>query len=241
MRLQGLNSSHLDNTSDATIQYLGDLDWPYFKGIDEERLGGLKHLINASQKLLWVTSGPEAEHHFQSMSKGFLACILYENPRSRFRHLNIVDPDAINTTIVSTTLLRLVNTDLDNDYGLAAAVWNSESELRYRNGMMEVSRITPTTPRNKRYVSSRRPVSEQVNVRKSNVRVIESSNTYELALGNTQPEEPEEEIPRTRIWVDYSTLSALRVEGVGFLHYPSRIPLSSPPHHAGAGFCPAIS
>jgi hypothetical protein len=216
VRSQALESLELHNlTSMATVLNLEDLDWPCFKDINERRLEALKSLINASQNLLWVTAGPEAENPFLSMSKGFLACMGYENPHSKFQHLNIVDLDAEEVNTIATQLLRLADADFDNDYGLPDCVWTTDSELRLENGIMKVSRVRNDQLMNERYMSNRRVIHTHANPQKSIIRVMKFGNTHELFI---EPRQPEQDASRTRVKVSYSTSTPVKVEGGGYLY-----------------------
>ena len=216
VRSQTLESLELHNlTSMVTVLNLADLDQPCFKDINERRLEALKSLVNASQNLLWVTAGPEAENPYHSMSKGFLACMGYENPHSQFQHLNIIDLDAEKVSTIATQLLQMADADFDNDYGLSGCVWTTESELRLEDGMMKMSRMKNDPSMNKRYMSNRRSIHTHTNLQKSNIRVMKSGDTHELFI---ETRKSEQDAFRTRVRVSYSTSTALKVEGAGFLH-----------------------
>jgi SAM-dependent methyltransferase len=216
VRSQTLESLELHNlTSMATVLNLADLDRSCFKDINERQLEALKSLVNASQKLLWVTAGSEAENPYQSMSKGFLACMGYENPYSQFQHLNIIDLDAEKVSTIATALLRMADADFDNDYGLSDCVWTTEPELRLENGVMKISRMKNDPSMNKRYMSNRRSIHAHANLQRSNIRVMKSGDTHELFI---ETRKPEQDASWTRVQVSYSTSTALKVEGAGFLH-----------------------
>ncbi|OXV09043.1 hypothetical protein Egran_03200 [Elaphomyces granulatus] len=213
VRSQTLESLELHNlTSMATVLNLADLDRSCFKDINEQQLEALKSLVNASQKLLWVTAGSEAENPYHS---GFLACMGYENPYSQFQYLNIVDLDAEKVSTIATALLRMADADFDNDYGLSDRVWTTEPELRLENGVMKISRMKNDPSMNKRYMSNRRSIHAHANLQRSNIRVMKPGDTHELFI---ETRKPEQDASWTRVQVSYSTSTALKVEGAGFLH-----------------------
>lgn len=205
--------------SSATVLNLVDMDHPCFQDLSDDRLRGLKDLANRAHKLLWVSSGDEAYNPYFCMSRGFLGSLSHEDPHCLFQYLNIVDSGSDEESIISTTLMRLVDADFSNDYTLSNRVDSIEPELRFENGMLMIPRIQNDVSANRRYNAGRRPIQDQVGLNQSTVQVIpladEGDHRALVDVGKiTQKQDPEFQTVR----VLYSTLSALKVDGAEFLH-----------------------
>jgi acyl transferase domain-containing protein/SAM-dependent methyltransferase len=211
IRSETLESVNSHNSSMATVLNLTDLDSPCFKDFTSDRLDALKGLVDASRHFLWITAGSDGENPYQSMGKGMLRCLGFENPHSRYQHLNIADWSAVTAPLLATTLLRLAGPDFDNDYNLPAATWSIEPELRLENGVTTIPRVKPDAARNVRYMANRRAIYDTVDLQQSNVQVTLSGDSYDL-VPSSQPQ-----AGSTPIRVAHSTLTAVRVKGA-FLH-----------------------
>lgn len=205
--------------STATVLNLADIDHPCFRDITEDRLRGLKDLVNRAQKLLWVSRGEEAHNPYINMSRGFLSSLSHENPHCLFQYLNIVDSDSNEASIVFNTLMHLVYTEFANDYTLSNRVHSIEPELRFEHGIMKITRIRNEVASNRRYNASRRVIQDQVNLNHSTVRVLQLADggDYRAVVDDGKTKYKVDPDMRT-IRVLYSTLSALKVDSAGFLH-----------------------
>ncbi|KAL3475924.1 hypothetical protein BJX99DRAFT_259001 [Aspergillus californicus] len=203
-----------------TILNLGDLDSPFFQRLNPESLKGMQHLIKGTHNVLWVTAGSDADNPYQSMSQALLRCLQYESSQARFQHLNIQDKAAVGARIVAETLLRLVIAGLDNDYRLPRITDTIETELRVINDVVYIPRITPDSRMNERFMSQRRLLYHETDPERDNVRLsIHDDGTYESLL--TPAPSPAAGVGGeviTVVRVMASTLTALRVQGGGFLY-----------------------
>lgn len=215
IKAQTLESLDLPDSSMATILNIADLETPCFDELNEQRFNALKTLMGASYRFLWITAGPESENPYQSMSKGLLACAGYENPLAYFQHYNIVDEGAVQANTVAAALMRMAHNESDNDYSLSNGVWNIETEIRLENGKPWISRLRNDSAMNNRYMSERRVIHDSVDVQNAAVRVQKDQDAYEFLL---EQQSPKDSAFKVQIRVDYSTSTAVRVDGIGFLH-----------------------
>ncbi|KAL2834693.1 hypothetical protein BJY01DRAFT_259424 [Aspergillus pseudoustus] len=218
-----LDSPELTKLSDdrgVTILSLADLWWSWLTHLTEDRLRSMQRLIALADKVLWVTVGLERDIPQYGLSRGWLKSIAQENTRSRYQYLNIATREETTESLLATTLMRLVYTDLPNDYKFSNCVHSTELELWYRNGTMQIGRLHEDDATNDRYVASRRHLAREVNLADTTVSVGPSSNgLYVAQLAGSKPQ-----------WTDgsgagyiqlrtrYSTAHALPITKDCFLH-----------------------
>lgn len=206
----------------AAVLVLSDIDSPYLQDLTDGRLKGLQDLLDVAGKLLWVATGSDAESPYASMSKGLIRSLVYENPQTMFQHLTVADPKAVTVEILAETIMQLVHTKSDNDFKNTASVESVEIELLLEDGVMKIPRVQMSTAMNQRLLSSRCAVEESVDAQKTAVRLVAPANDGSgfnlVSLPQQQRIENYGGNPSIDIRVHYSTLSAVRVEGVGFLH-----------------------
>lgn len=218
---------HMDSlgeplASSPVILIFEEASDPCFPGLTETRLRVLKELVNKAQKMLWVAVGSEARHPSLSMGRGFLHASRYERPNCLFQHLNVVDPSSM-TTLVAATLMRLVHAKFPNDYMLSKWVESIEPDLRFEDGMMETARIQTENSKNRRHNASRRAITTHVDLGHSVVRVEQDTHglRWTLVDGGPRIQTDSKQIQGSgcvQVTVAFSTLSALKVGGAGFLH-----------------------
>ncbi|RDH39666.1 hypothetical protein BDQ94DRAFT_165354 [Aspergillus welwitschiae] len=207
----------------VSVLVLSDIDTPCLQGISANRLHSLQALFGVSGKLLWVATGEPGEEPYQAMTKGILRCLSYEIPHALLQHLTIGDPDTIDPSILATALMRLVHTNVYNDYSLPDCTENPEWELRLENGMMMIPRVKASPTMNRRLLTSRGfPSKEHVEPKLTPVNVI--PDKAERALVSL----PQRAIPGQTfhahdneivyIRVHYATISTVYVESAGFTY-----------------------
>ncbi|PYH28554.1 polyketide synthase [Aspergillus neoniger CBS 115656] len=211
------------DASKAAVLVLSDMDSPCLQGVTAERLHGLQALFGTAKKILWTATGYPGEQPYQAMTKGLLRTLSSENSHALLQHLTISDLDAIDTSILATTLMRLVHTDVYSDYSLADCTENPEWELRLENGIMMIPRVLPSRTMNRRLFSNRgfssmdhvEPHSVPVNVipEKASLTLV---SLPQRALADQNSNQQSRDI--LFIQVHYATLSAIHVQSAGFLH-----------------------
>nr|A0A0M4L8I7.1 RecName: Full=Highly reducing polyketide synthase aurA; Short=HR-PKS aurvA; AltName: Full=Aurovertin biosynthesis cluster protein A [Calcarisporium arbuscula]ALD83627.1 polyketide synthase [Calcarisporium arbuscula] len=216
-----IDSIEYQDASLAAALCLADMDVPTFQDLTDNKISCLKRLLEVGRRLLWVTAGSESENPYLSMSKGFLSCIGYEYEGSIHQYLNIVDPEAVNAQILSTTLMRMLLSDSTNDYSLSTGVGSIELELRLEDNVMKIPRIMNATPLNHRYAAGQRAVYSQADLEKSTVQIRSVQGNLEFFEGpvegstETQLDQGQSTIP---VHVRYSASLALKVQNGGFLN-----------------------
>ncbi|KAK8912872.1 Highly reducing polyketide synthase aurA [Metarhizium anisopliae] len=203
----------------AAILCLADMDSPCFQDLTAQKLSCLKRLLEVGRRLLWVTAGSESENPYLSMSKGFLSCIGYEYKGSLHQYFNIVDPDAVNATLLGKTLMRMVQSEFTNDYSLSKGVGSVELELRFEDNVMKIPRIMNATSLNQRYAAAQRAVYNQVSLEQSTVELRSNKDNFEFVetVDDVRDASFDEHQSMVQIRVRYSVSLALRVKGAGFL------------------------
>ncbi|KAI2322177.1 hypothetical protein LOZ01_004717 [Ophidiomyces ophidiicola] len=207
----------IDEISNPVILSLVDLDRPCFQELNEKRLQYLQKLTTAAAKLLWVATGSEGDCPYLGMSKGWLRSLAHENKSCLYQYLNIDRIDATSSSLLASTLMSLAYTNCRNDYTLSTGIHTTEPELHFKDGVMRICRLHKDPVPNKRYVSARRYVHEEVELLNSTVCAIpDTRNCYQLHVDKRRPS-VERKTNRVLIRTRYSTAKAIQV-GDGFLH-----------------------
>ncbi|KAL1954906.1 hypothetical protein VTO42DRAFT_444 [Malbranchea cinnamomea] len=214
-----------EDSSLAAVLTLSDIDWPCLHDLTESRLKGLQKLATVAGKLLWVATGREGDNPYITMTKGLIQTIAFENPHCLVQHLTIADSTAMTSDLLATTLMRLVHTNFDNNYNLPSHVVSTEKELLLEDGVMKIPRLRPDAAMNQRLLASRGVATDYVDVQQTPVRVIapaQGHSGFSLKsipqLQRIQIRDADTLDPSVHIRVHHSTLGALRVDGVGFIH-----------------------
>ncbi|RAH83134.1 ketoacyl-synt-domain-containing protein [Aspergillus japonicus CBS 114.51] len=211
---QDLSRSH--------VLVLTDLDFSCCKDFTEERLGGLKALMNHANRLLWVTAGHESQDPYWAMAKGIINCVAYENPQLLCQYLNVPDRAEITAPGLATIFLRLSHATKDNDFTLSDRVHSIEPELRLVNGRLQIPRFHLSDAMNTRYIAGQRRVNGYANLHQSVVQIIPPSNRRrEFVLWErvgSKGDGCRDTSHRRWLDVSYSTLNAYHVEGAGYLY-----------------------
>ncbi|GLA70627.1 type I Iterative Polyketide synthase (PKS) [Aspergillus tubingensis] len=221
--VQSLDVLDLDDIYGWCVLNLTDLDSPCYENITAQCLSGLKMVMNSASRLLWVTSGPESKQPYLSMSKATVHCLAYENPQSIFQYLNIPNHQEVTAPTLANILMQLVHTPKDNNDGLNVCLNSTEFELRLSNGVLYIPRIQFDDTRNQRYLASHRTVNGLVDLQDSKVQIVApSARRSEFILRKSlefrQQEEAYNTATHRRLIVRFSTITAYKVEGAGFLH-----------------------
>ncbi|RAL06443.1 non-reducing polyketide synthase pyr2, partial [Aspergillus ibericus CBS 121593] len=217
-----LDELNLEDIFGWYVLNLSDLDSPCYEDITSNCLGGLKMLMNSASRLLWVTAGPESKQPYWGMSKAMIHCVAYENPQSVFQYLNVPDHEEVTAPTLATIFMRLIHAPMDNDHDLDTCVDSTEFELQLVNGTLHIPRIHFDDSRNERYSASHRVVNGLADLQHSTVQVIPpSSRCSELILSERSKSE---QVAKERhqsyrpLAVRFSTMTAFKVDGAGFLH-----------------------
>ncbi|PWY82224.1 ketoacyl-synt-domain-containing protein [Aspergillus heteromorphus CBS 117.55] len=217
-----LEAMNLHDTFGWCALSLTDLDSQFYENLMGERFNGLKILMNNVSKLLWVTAGPESAQPYWGVSKAMVHCMAYENPQSVFQYLNILDHREATAQTLATNFIRLVHAAPENDHSLEACVDSTEFELRLVQGVLKIPRIRMSDSMNQRYSANRRVVQHHADLQRSVLEVVApSGKRCEFALRETVQSECRGKMHgayHRQIRVLYSTFTAFKVDGAGFLY-----------------------
>ncbi|GES57118.1 Nonribosomal peptide synthetase 14 [Aspergillus terreus] len=218
IHIESLQAPIPESLRAGTLLYLGDLDRPFFQDLSPQSLKGMQQLVKDTRNLLWVSGGADSDKPHQSMSQALLRCLMYESSHTRFQHLNFEDESAVEPRIIAETLLRLVLAEFDNDCRLPCTTETIEPELRLVNGTMYIPRITPDEHMNERNMSQRRLIYREVNPEHANISVSPQDGIYEPLLIPMSHFAETSKQKTVVVRVAASTLTALRVLGMGYRH-----------------------
>ncbi|KAL1976856.1 hypothetical protein VTN31DRAFT_3138 [Thermomyces dupontii] len=162
---------HSDLGSAVAVVCLADLEQPVVWDMNDERLTGLKKLLNISRQLLWVTSGARDTNPYANMSIGLGRSLMYEYTHIRMQHLDFVSDCDNKAVYIATALARLILVD-KLDLPSKRLLWSVEPEVAFQEGRWLIPRILPNDPLNRRLNASRRRVTEDVLMNDHPVEVI---------------------------------------------------------------------
>ncbi|OJZ91332.1 hypothetical protein ASPFODRAFT_41758 [Aspergillus luchuensis CBS 106.47] len=221
--VQRLDVLELDDIYGWCVLNLTDLDSPCYENITAQCLASLKMVMNSASRLLWVTSGPESKQPYLSMSKATVHCLTYENPQSIFQYLNIPNSQEVTAPTLANIFMQLVHTYEDNNDGLDVCLHSTEFELRLVNGVLNIPRIQFDDTKNQRYFASHRTVNGLVDLQDSTVQIVAPSTIrsefiLRESLQSRQEGGDRNAATHRRLVVRFSTITAYKVEGAGFLH-----------------------
>ena len=157
----------------AAIISLVDLDQPAFQDITPERWEGFKKLFQGEKSVLWLTKGRLADEPYCNMVVGFGRSAAHEEDQLRLQFLDIPDPSKIGARNIAETFVRFTNKQLEG----GDILYTVEPEIVMdTQGRELVPRLGYMSTANDRLNSTRRPITHEVDVRKSAVELQQDSN-----------------------------------------------------------------
>ncbi|KJZ71435.1 hypothetical protein HIM_09159 [Hirsutella minnesotensis 3608] len=166
---------------DSAVISLTELDEPVFKALDPERFDAFRSMFNDEKTLLWLTSGRLGREPFANMTIGFGRTAVHETPTLRLQCLDVADPQKLEARTVAEVLLRLhvATSPAVEQVRASRMLWVVEAEIVLDDaGRQLVPRLRPVTARNDRYNSARQPISHEVDLTKSIVRVYQGDEGW---------------------------------------------------------------
>lgn len=210
----GLDHPHLGQLGSSSTALVLDVEGSLLKDMTSPEFDSLKLVIDTCSIVLWVLCGSEDINPHIGMTNGLLRSVAFENPHARYTHLNIVDLDSDRTRIIAEELLRMEIVKSDNDYTLRNRVWSTETELRVQGGRTWIPRLKSEPTMNKRYMSSRRAIHDQLPMQSSSILMADSGELFETHEAAAKVATDGAISVRVR----YSTSAPLRLDGAGLLH-----------------------
>jgi hybrid polyketide synthase / nonribosomal peptide synthetase ACE1 len=220
LTLESLENLDLTATSSMLhVLNLSELDAPIFEDLTSPRLEAFKSLLNISKSFLWVTSGSKFDKPYSSMVLGIGRTLVHEMPHLRLQVLDAAHADELSAHVLAEYFLRVVLVDTwKNDIYAPERLWSNEPEMWLENGSLNITRVVPEKAANRRLMSSRRNIEEEIDVQKFGIGVSWSGESYQLNERQCPEEFPGTKTDEVSIWVSHSTLSSLRVKGAGYLY-----------------------
>ncbi|KAG6354171.1 hypothetical protein INS49_004775 [Diaporthe citri] len=159
-----------DITQNTSVLNLFDLDTPVFENLTQEKLSGLKRVVENAKTIVWVTSGRRNKKPYANMSVGFGRSLFWEIPDLRLQFVDFEDGvgSEAQEDMITAEMLRFemsaewkASGALDRDKTL----WSVELEVLYAK--TKTSNCTGFIPRlvvdreaNRRYNAAKRKIEE---------------------------------------------------------------------------------
>lgn len=177
--IQELNASGLVEAS--TILSLTELDEPLFATNTPQKFDALKAIWRQAKNILWITTGARAENPHSQMTNGVGRCMRSEHPNIT---LQILDVDRINshtTALIAENFMRLeMLSKWSTELNPGELLWSLESELYVENDMTIIPRLYPFEASNRRYNTTRRVVTEEVDPQQSEITFVIEEDSREV-------------------------------------------------------------
>jgi hybrid polyketide synthase / nonribosomal peptide synthetase ACE1 len=160
----------------TTFINLVDLDSPILKGLNGQKMAGLKRVFELGKHILWVTSGAQADEPYHMASVAFSRVISHEARHISLNHLDVSDLGHNVARNIAEHLLRqyaLEEWDKDNQQLL----WSKEPEVYLNRGQLRIPRVKPNVDMNQRLSASKRVIKKSVSLARSTISIIASPPT----------------------------------------------------------------
>jgi SAM-dependent methyltransferase len=161
------------STDGAAIICLADLDEPVFKDITPERWQSFKKLFEGEKSVLWLTKGRLADEPYCNMTVGFGRSVVHEEEDLNLQYMDVPDPSKVEARTIAEAFVRLTNKQLAGK----DILYTVEPEIIVdAEGRELVPRLGHISAANNRLNSTRRHISQEVDVRKSVVELQQDNN-----------------------------------------------------------------
>ncbi|KAF2258395.1 hypothetical protein CC78DRAFT_587196 [Lojkania enalia] len=168
----------------STFLNLVDLDSPIFKDMTDEKMEGLKRMLELAKRIVWVTCGGHLDEPYQMASIAFGRSIRQEAAHVNFNHIDVSDlqrnaPQAIAEYLVQQSALdeweAPPSTLADIEHQDFGFLWSREPEVLFDDGKLMLPRLVQNTTQNARLNAPRRVISKMVSTSEANVGIITPS------------------------------------------------------------------
>ena len=201
----------------STVLSLTDLDEPILKEFTAQKLDTLKVLFSQARNILWVTRGCRAKDPYSNMMVGIGRAVRFEYPNINLQMFDVDHLSAESSQAVAENLLRLEALNIwRKEDPLYNILYSSEPEIALEGGSQIIPRLFPNEEQNKRYNSSRRLITRDVNPTESAVEVVAGA-PCELRDASWRKPWPQVDISDiVTIQVSHSLLQTVRFESAGY-------------------------
>ncbi|PYH42430.1 PKS-NRPS hybrid synthetase psoA [Aspergillus saccharolyticus JOP 1030-1] len=171
----------------GSVICLQDHDEPVLKSLSDSTLRGLQCLFERSKKVIWVTAGYKECDPYAKMIVGFCRCLLQEMQHLRLQVLDFPQCELPSSQLISETMIRFAATEVWEDQGrLKDLLWTLEPEIAFEHGKAWIPRVKLSKRLNSRYNSSRRLITQPVNLQVEPVTLTHRDETYSIRSGSDQ-------------------------------------------------------
>ncbi|KOS18114.1 Nonribosomal peptide synthetase 14 [Escovopsis weberi] len=195
----------------STFVNLVDLDSPIFEDVTDEKMDGLKRMIEAARHILWVTHGGHVDQPSQMASIAFGRCVRQEAGHLTFHHMDVSDLEHNAAKAIAEYLLQQYaleewgappSTLADKEHRDFELLWSREPEVFLHRGKLKVPRHVPHVEQNARLNSSRRIITKTVLLGETNVTILPpASGSGHFIVAQVAP--------RRQLSAESSTMSVL--------------------------------
>ncbi|KAJ5722336.1 lovastatin nonaketide synthase, partial [Penicillium malachiteum] len=166
--IEEMNSSGLAEGS--TVLSLTELDEPLLAMITPQKIDALKTIWRQAKNILWVVNRSRGENAYSQMVNGIARCVRHEYPTMT---LQILDFDCITKGTASMIADSVSNLQMLSNFATEThdedLMWSLEPEIYFENGAKLIPRLLPCDASNKRYNTTRRVVTEDVDPQHTNL------------------------------------------------------------------------
>lgn len=203
----------------STILSLTDLDEPTFEFFTAEKLENLKTLFSQARNMLWVTQGSRADNPYSNMMVGVGRAVRFEYPNINLQMFDLDLLSAESSHIIAVNLLRLEAVRIwRKEKPQYDFLFTSEPEVALEGRKYMIPRLLPNEDQNKRYNSSRRRITRNVNPRESAVKIV-SGASFDLCDGSWRKPWSQRDVgnEKVSIRVSHSLLQSIKIKSSGYL------------------------
>ncbi|CAG8958684.1 hypothetical protein HYFRA_00011526 [Hymenoscyphus fraxineus] len=169
----------------SSVISLTELENPLFSTMNAGKLDALKTLWHQSGNILWVTTGARAINPHCYMTLGVGRCMRFEYPNITLEMLDIDRVTNGTSALIAEHFIRLEVLDKwSRELRKEDLLWSLEPEIYVENDITVIPRLYPYDAGNKRYNTSRRTVSQIINLQESKLLLAGDNESWEVRIAS---------------------------------------------------------
>ncbi|GFF73944.1 polyketide synthase-nonribosomal peptide synthetase [Aspergillus lentulus] len=216
LRSPSLDLVEVTDPSELTVLYLVD-----DRDLTEASLSGLRTLITACKRVLWVTC-EKTDQPNGGLTRGLLRSIMTSERLScQLQLLHITDPAGVSAKVLAIALERLVQASAAQECPDSCGLDSIEPEVEYDGSMFRIPRQYHNYSTGLRHLARRQTVTDCVDLSQGVVQVLppaaDATREGFRLLSVAQPPQTSDDGSTICLRVRYSSLAAVRVAGTMFL------------------------
>ena len=168
----------------STFLNLVDIDSPIFKDMTDEKMDGLKRMLELAKHIIWVTQGAQQDQDYHMASITFSRAIRQESGHIGLSQFDVSDLQHNESKAIAEYLLQQSALDeweappstlADKQHREFGLLWSREPEVFLDRGKLKIPRLVENLDQNARLNSSRRVITKTVPMSGSNITIISPS------------------------------------------------------------------